>query len=45
MSDWDAEKSEQFGADLPAVQPVLRELEKVGVFMVDATPNNIRIVV
>jgi hypothetical protein len=41
LSDWRAEKQEQFGARWPEVQTILRDLEGYGVFMVDVNPGNV----
>jgi hypothetical protein len=41
MSDWRAEKQEQFGKHWGEVQVILRFLEGYGIFMVDINPGNI----
>ena len=41
LADWNAEKLDQFGADWPEVQAILRTLEGFGVFMLDVNPGNI----
>jgi len=37
-----AEKREQFRADWPAAAAVIRGLERIGIFMLDVHPENIR---
>ena len=42
LAEWFAEKREQFGADWPAAAAVIRGLERLGIFMLDVHPGNIR---
>jgi hypothetical protein len=41
LADWQAEKREQFGPRWADVQAILRELESLGIFLIDVSPNNI----
>lgn len=41
MADWRAEKIEQFGDRWPAVESILRQLERYGIHVIDVNPNNI----
>lgn len=41
MAEWRAEKQEQFGANWPEAQAILRFLESYDIFMVDVNPGNI----
>ena len=41
LADWQAEKLEQFGSRWFEVQAILRDLESLGIFMIDVHPNNI----
>jgi hypothetical protein len=41
LSDWLAEKQEQFGPDWPEVQRILAVLQDYGIFLVDVSPSNI----
>jgi hypothetical protein len=41
LADWRAEKAEQFGADWPKVQVILREFEFLGIYIEDISPANI----
>jgi len=41
LTDWQAEKQEQFGPHWPEVQAILGYLERYGVFMVDVNPGNV----
>lgn len=41
VADWQAEKAEQFGSRWPEVQAILRELESLGIYMIDVNPGNI----
>jgi hypothetical protein len=41
MEAWRAEKREQFGADWPRVQDVMREFRSMGIFLADVKPGNI----
>ncbi len=40
-AEWEAEKSEQFGARWPAVQAVLGAFEELRIHLVDISPTNI----
>ncbi len=42
MTEWFAEKREQFGADWPKAVAVLRALERLGIYMTDVHPGNIK---
>lgn len=42
LADWYAEKREQFGEDWPKAAAVVRALERLGIFMLDVHPGNIR---
>jgi hypothetical protein len=42
LADWFAEKREQFGEDWPKAAAVVRALERLGIFMLDVHPGNIR---
>lgn len=41
LAVWRAEKLEQYGERWPNVQAVLRELERLGIHMIDVNPGNI----
>lgn len=41
MADWHAEKRDQFGSRWGEVQAILRELEGLGIYMIDVNPGNI----
>ncbi|MGO9466993.1 MAG: hypothetical protein ACLQVF_22865 [Isosphaeraceae bacterium] len=41
LSDWQAKKAEQFGADLPEVEAILGALERFGIYMLDVNPGNV----
>jgi len=41
LAEWQAEKYEQFGTHWPEAQAILRELESLGIFMIDVSPNNV----
>lgn len=41
MERWRAEKREQFGADWPRVQDVMREFRSMGIYLADVKPGNI----
>ena len=41
MEEWRAEKREQFGAQWPIVQDVMREFRKLGIHLADVKPGNI----
>ncbi|MEX2172206.1 MAG: hypothetical protein WD851_22995 [Pirellulales bacterium] len=41
LSDWKAEKHEQFGEDWPKVEGILRTLESYGIYLVDVSPSNV----
>lgn len=40
--DWHRKNEEQFGADWPAAQAILGDLEDLGIHMLDPSPSNIR---
>lgn len=42
LSEWFAEKREQFGADWSKAVVVLRALERMGIYMTDVHPGNIK---
>lgn len=42
LTEWYAEKREQFGADWSKAAAVIRALERLGIFMLDVHPGNIR---
>jgi hypothetical protein len=42
LTDWFAEKREQFGDDWPKAVAVLRALERLGISMTDVHPGNIK---
>jgi hypothetical protein len=42
LADWFVEKREQFGNDWPRAAAVIRGLERMGIFMTDVHPGNIR---
>jgi hypothetical protein len=41
LAEWEREKREQYGSRWPEVQAILRELEKLDIYMVDVHPGNI----
>ena len=41
LSDWRAQKEEDFGSHWPEVQAIIRALESYGVFMSDVNPGNV----
>ena len=41
MADWRAEKIEQFGENWPEAERILRELECLGIYVIDVHPGNI----
>jgi hypothetical protein len=41
MAEWEAEKLEQFGARWRDVRAILRDLEGLGIFLIDVNPGNI----
>jgi hypothetical protein len=41
MEAWRAEKKEQFGDRWPAVQAIMREFRKLGIYLADVKPGNI----
>jgi hypothetical protein len=41
MEAWRAEKREQFGADWPRVQDIMREFRSMGIYLADVKPGNI----
>jgi hypothetical protein len=41
LTQWRAEKEEQFGPDWPEVQAILRALVACGVYMEDVSPGNV----
>lgn len=43
LSDWVREKAEQFDADWPAVQAILRQLEVHGIYLLDVNPGGVRV--
>jgi hypothetical protein len=41
LTDWKAEKQEQFGTRWPKVQAILRSLQNYGVYLADISLNNV----
>ena len=41
MEAWRAEKRDQFGADWPRVQDIMREFRSMGIYLADVKPGNI----
>jgi hypothetical protein len=41
IADWRAEKIEQFGTHWSEVEKILRELESIGIYVLDVSPSNI----
>jgi len=41
LSDWRAEKEEQFGSRWSDAESILRQLESFGIHMIDVNPGNI----
>lgn len=42
MEEWAARKREEFGRNWPKVVWILRELERMGIYMLDVHPGNIK---
>jgi hypothetical protein len=42
IAEWLSEKAEQFGERWPKVQSILRQLERIGIYLADVNPGNIR---
>ena len=42
LTEWEAEKRDQFEEDWPAARQVIRALEKYGIYLFDVNPGNIR---
>lgn len=41
LAEWEREKREQYGDRWPEVRAILRELERLGVYMIDVHPGNV----
>lgn len=42
INEWRSEKADQFGDQWPKVQAILRQLERIGIYLADVNPGNIR---